>query len=224
MLNGWLILSLILMLADWAAVWRGWSWVNYFTKPGVMLALMAWFVSTAGSGGNAPWFLAGLAASLLGDILLLLPRHFFVYGLVAFLAALLAYAIGLNIPLLPPTPLMMILAVLTVAAWVALVALVLPHVKNSPDHCKMAGPVGVYAAAMCLMAFSALHTLGRPDWPLSAAVLAANGGLLFFFSDALLAFDRFIRPLPHARLFVRIPYHLGQLGLIAGALLALTSG
>jgi hypothetical protein len=36
----------------------------------------------------------------------------------------------------------------------------------------------------------------------------------------MLGFDRFVRPFKHARLWVRITYHLGQLGLAAGALLA----
>jgi len=223
MVNGWLILALALMLADWAAVWRGRERIVRITKPAVMLALIAWFGSTAGMEGNAPWFLGGLAASLVGDIFLLLPRRFFVSGLGAFLVALWAYAIGLNIPLPAVSTGLVALGVLAFAVWMALLALVLPHVKRTAVHRKLVLPVGIYAASMSLMASSALHTLGRPDWPSSAAVLAANGGLLFFCSDALLAYDRFIRPFPHARLFVRITYHLGQLGLAAGAVMALMS-
>jgi len=223
MITGWLALALALMLADWMAVWRGREQIVRITKPGVMLALMAWFTSTAGLRGNAPWFLAGLAASLIGDIFLLLPRSFFTFGLGSFLAALWAYTIGLNIPPTSVSTALIAMGILAAAVCMALLVLILPHVKRSAAHRKLELPVGVYAAAMCLMAFSGLHTLWRPDWPDAAAVLAANGGVLFFCSDALLAYDRFIQPFPHARLWVRITYHLGQLGLAAGALLALMS-
>jgi len=42
---------------------------------------------------------------------------------------------------------------------------------------------------------------------------------LFFISDTLLVINRFVKPFQNARLFVRTCYHLGQFGLIAGALL-----
>jgi uncharacterized membrane protein YhhN len=224
MISAWLVLALVLMLADWTAVWQGWERIVRITKPVVMLALLVWFVSTSGLGGTAFWFWLGLAASLVGDVLLLLPRSFFVYGLGAFLVALWAFAIGLNTPLPVPSVSLLIHFLLACMTWLMLVALMLPALRRNPTHRKLMLPVGIYAAAMCLMAFSALHTLWRPDWSRSAAVLAAFGGLLFFCSDALLACDRFIQPFPLARLWVRITYHLGQLGLAAGALMALTSG
>ncbi len=66
------------------------------------------------------------------------------------------------------------------------------------------------------MAISAVSTLFRPDWERQTAAFVATGGLLFFFSDFMLAFDRFIRPVSHGRLVVHITYHLGQFGLILG--------
>jgi len=72
-------------------------------------------------------------------------------------------------------------------------------------------------SARCL--FSALWTLFRPDWTASASGLAASGALLFLCSDILLAVDRFAYRFPHARLWVRVTYHLGQLALVGGAAL-----
>jgi len=69
------------------------------------------------------------------------------------------------------------------------------------------------------MLFSTLATLVGRDWDVPADARAAAGGLLFFCSDSLLAFDRFVRPFPRARFWVRVTYHLGQLGLALGALL-----
>jgi uncharacterized membrane protein YhhN len=77
----------------------------------------------------------------------------------------------------------------------------------------------VYAGAISAMLLMGTGTLFRPAWDAEAAVLAACGALLFTFSDLYLAFDRFVEPIPGARLMVRITYHLGQLALAAGVIL-----
>jgi uncharacterized membrane protein YhhN len=59
----------------------------------------------------------------------------------------------------------------------------------------------------------------RLDWNAAAALLAALGAFLFFLSDILLAWDRFVTPVRNGRLFNMILYHLGQLMLITGVLL-----
>jgi uncharacterized membrane protein YhhN len=92
--------------------------------------------------------------------------------------------------------------------------------QSSSLQAKMVLPVGFYSAILSTMLFSSLLTLFRADWDILPAAFAACGGLLFYCSDTMLGFDRFVRPFKHARLWVRITYHLGQLGLAAGALLA----
>ena len=52
---------------------------------------------SAGGDAARPWFVAALALSLVGDVLLMLPRERFVGGLVAFLLAHLAYIVGLGV-------------------------------------------------------------------------------------------------------------------------------
>jgi len=83
----------------------------------------------------------------------------------------------------------------------------------------MAGPLALYSLVISLMVFSALSTLSRSDWAPGAAGLTASGALLFLFSDILLAVDRFVKPIPPARLWKRVAYQLGQLALTAGAML-----
>jgi uncharacterized membrane protein YhhN len=51
------------------------------------------------------------------------------------------------------------------------------------------------------------------------AALVSAGSVLFYASDGMLAWDRFINPLSHARLRVMVTYHLGQFGILGGALL-----
>jgi uncharacterized membrane protein YhhN len=69
------------------------------------------------------------------------------------------------------------------------------------------------------MVFSAWATLFRPDWGALRALFAVIGASLFFISDAMLAWDRFVRSFPRARLWVHMTYHVGQIGLAASLVL-----
>jgi len=60
-----------------------------------------------------------------------------------------------------------------------------------------------------LMVISALGTL------IPAAII---GALLFFASDAVLGWNRFVQPLPNARIIIMTTYHLGQIGLVLALL------
>ena len=52
-------------------------------------------------------------------------------------------------------------------------------------------------------------------WP--DAALIALGAILFFTSDALLAWNRFVAPIARGKMLVIVAYHLGQMLLILGA-------
>jgi uncharacterized membrane protein YhhN len=67
--------------------------------------------------------------------------------------------------------------------------------------------------------YSAVMTRYRAGWSTMAALSVSVGALLFFASDSILAWDRFLNPLPHARFRVMLTYHLGQIGIILGAML-----
>jgi uncharacterized membrane protein YhhN len=81
---------------------------------------------------------------------------------------------------------------------------------------RLRGPVAIYAAVISLMAVSALTTLARPYWLGLSATLAAIGAVLFFVSDGLLAWNRFVAPVRRGNLLVIVTYHLGQMAIIAG--------
>jgi alkenylglycerophosphocholine/alkenylglycerophosphoethanolamine hydrolase len=68
-----------------------------------------------------------------------------------------------------------------------------------------------------LMVLSALLCFLRPGWELSPTLWAIAGALLFYISDTILAMDRFVNPIPHARLLTMTTYHLGQLGILVSA-------
>ena len=210
---------MLLIAADWTAVWQGWHRVNYLTKPAVLLFLSIWFWTVSVPDGPALWFGLGLFFSLVGDVFLLFSSRYFIYGLAAFLVAQAAYVIGFNCCLPPISAPFWFLLGAQICVWLVIMAVMVKNLSGSPNHRKMVFPMGIYAAAICAMLFSALWTLFRPDWTATSSGLAASGALLFFCSDILLAIDRFIHPFPHARLWVRVTYHLGQLALVAGAAL-----
>ena len=219
MLNFWLFLAVLLIAADWTAVWQGWHRVNYFTKPAVLLSLSIWFWTVSVPSGPPLWFGLGLFFSLVGDVFLLFSHRYFMCGWAAFLIAQVAYVIGLNCYLLPISAYFWLLLGAQVCVWVFMIVGLVKNLSGNPIHRKMIIPLGIYAAAICTMLFSAMRTLFRPDWTASASGLAASGALLFICSDILLAVDRFAYRFPHARLWVRVTYHLGQLALAAGAAL-----
>ena len=81
--------------------------LEYIAKPTTMVAVIVSAVLLMRGPHDvwqAPFFLAGFAFSLAGDVLLMLPyESTFVYGLAAFLVAQICYIVGLT-PSLPPLP------------------------------------------------------------------------------------------------------------------------
>ena len=69
------------------------------------------------------------------------------------------------------------------------------------------------------MLLSALLTLFSSWWNAYAAVLVSSGAILFYFSDTLLAWNKFVTPVKNGRLVNMILYHLGQFALVAGVML-----
>ena len=79
--------------------------------------------------------------------------------------------------------------------------------------------VVVYALAITLMVATALGTIGGPLSPLAAGC-AAGGAVLFYISDATLAWNKFRRPVPYASIVTMGVYWLGQIGIALAARIA----
>jgi alkenylglycerophosphocholine/alkenylglycerophosphoethanolamine hydrolase len=219
MLNLWFFITILFVLVDWSALWFKKPQLNYFSKPAALIALILWFSSQGGWDQAPGWFGLALVFSLCGDIFLLLADRFFIFGLAAFLFAHISYIIGFS-PQAPVENLpFFVLGVLILSLGSFLYNSVGKAIERNPIHVKLKTPVLIYSIALSMMFFSAALTLAEPDWRAPAAVLAAVGGMLFFSSDSLLSFNRFVRPVPHGQFLVRILYHLGQIALTAGVLI-----
>jgi uncharacterized membrane protein YhhN len=178
----------------------GWLWLHWLAKPltTALIFALAWRARPAVSVRYRRGVLAGIAASLVGDVCLMLPGDLFVPGLLCFLVAhgcFIAAFLGDSRFARPAWPLVACLgygAANLALLWRAIAA-------------PLRVPVVVYVLVLASMGAQALARGLRGD---AAARLAARGALVFMLSDTLLAWDRFRGPLPLASLWVLATYDL----------------
>ncbi len=181
---------------------------HWLFKPLTMLVALALVARAPALPGRA-WLLAALVASLAGDVCLMFDG-FFVPGLLAFLLAHLAYTGRLrqDAPWLASRPALWSVAVVGLAVYAVLWQGGLPV--------DLRAPVAVYVCALGLMAAQAMgraQVLGD-----RAAWMVACGAACFMLSDGLLAFHRFVTPLPASDLWVLGSYGAAQCLLVMGLL------
>lgn len=218
--------ALGLAILTWVAVAIDWRRVEYVTKPGVIILLLAFVAVNVFAGDTVEslrsgmiWFILGLVFSLTGDVLLMLPRNRFLAGLGAFLLAQVFYTVGFN-PI-PPLHIQHGIAALLIAGLAALPAVpfyVRVAAGLRASKCEaLRVPVLVYTIAICLMLFSALLTNLRGGWEPQQAMLVSFGAGLFVLSDTILAWNRFVTPIRNGRLWNMVTYHLAQFLIVIGA-------
>ena len=186
-------------MADWVAVAAGNKPVEYATKVGVMLGLIAFAIAVhPSSNAERILFVIALALGLASDVFLMLPRDLFLPGLVAALVEHGFYIAGFRFRAFD-------LVWFAAAALVAVLSVIafLPPILRSlrRAHPSLAMPVIAYVTVFVVMVASAGGT---------RSLVALAGALLFFYSDAILAWNRFVRPIRGRRVINIVPYHLGQ--------------
>jgi len=210
----WLVATAVCAAADWLVVAIERRRLEYVAKPAVMLALIGLAVSlTPGSAASdvaRPWFIAALGLSLFGDVLLMLPSEHFVGGLVAFLLAHVAFIVGL-VAIIATGGLVVggvALGLLVVGTMVALVGRPIVRAVRV-GRPSLVVPVAAYLAVISTMVVAACAT-GRP--------FAMAGAILFYASDAILAWDRFVGHQRWGRVATHVTYHTGQALLVLSLL------
>jgi uncharacterized membrane protein YhhN len=199
-----LALTLAAAAGNWLAVHRGNKVLEYLCKPLTMALLIGVALTIdADQGAVRAWFVAALVLSLAGDVFLMLPEDLFVFGLAAFLLGHIAYIVGMHVDGVEgPRFLVGIVLVMGVLAVVG--TIILRGVRAGPDP-KMAGPVVAYMFVISAMVASAIGV---------GHVTAIAGAGLFYVSDALIAWNRFLRETRHARVAIMVTYHLAQAALV----------
>ena len=152
------------------------------------------------SANYQAFILAGLLASLAGDVFLMLPSDRLMQGLISFLGAHILYSLGFALesdglaPLWYLTPFALYGAIMLWQLWRFLGPMRLPVI--------------IYVAAILVMASLAANRWITTDAPRSLWALV--GAYLFVMSDSVLAVERFRGSFRSAAFWVLSTYFLAQ--------------
>jgi len=186
-------------VVDWIAVVHSSTRLEYVAKPLVMAGLIAVaLVLDPVSGLQRNLVLVALVLGLVSDVFLMLPGDLLLPGLVAALVEHIAYIAGFRARALN-VPWLIIAAVIAVASAAVFVPIYVRALRRKQP--KLVGPVLAYVAIFIVMVASAGGT---------GSLVALAGALLFFYSDALLGWYRFVGPLSWGRPVNIVTYHTGQ--------------
>ena len=214
----WLVLALIAALAEAVAVQRNIKRLEFLAKPAVMIFLWIWLYASTGLQGITFWFGIGILMSLLGDMALLSSSdRMFMLGLVAFLLTHVFYLIGFKDEVLNFTAWSTVLILFIYVNGVRLLRRIVSAMQANGKG-ALSIPVIVYGLVISLMLYAAMATMYDPAWKTSAALLVTVGAILFWISDLILAWNKFVSPLKRGRILNILTYHLGQISLIAGVI------
>jgi alkenylglycerophosphocholine hydrolase len=198
-----LAVAALAAVAFFAGLWGDTLALRLAVKPVPALCLLGW-VLTARPDRYGVLVAVGLGVSAVGDLLLEVPADLFVFGLLAFLVAHLAYIAATLTDARRPA----LLRALPFVAWCgALYAWLLPGMGD------LAAPVGVYVVVICAMLW---RMAARADGALPTT-LALLGAISFAVSDSVIAVRKFDGDFVGAREAIMALYWLGQLGIAASA-------
>jgi uncharacterized membrane protein YhhN len=204
--TAWVLVALVAVLAvaDWWAVASDNRALEYIAKPATLAVLVAIaIVLHPERSDQRTWFVIALVLSLAGDVFLMLPKDLFVPGLASFLLAHIAYTVGFDLH--PGSTRALVGACLAVVAvGIVLAMRIITRVARGDDPSLLA-PVVTYMVVISAMVASALA---------AGPLLAAVGAMLFYASDTLIAWDRFVRARSWMPLAIIVTYHLGQAALV----------
>jgi uncharacterized membrane protein YhhN len=209
-----LVVAAVFAVGNWIAVSRddrsaARRRVEYVCKPGALVALVvaaALLDPASGAEARRHWLVAALLFSLVGDVLLMIPRDYFVGGLSAFFVAHVCYIAGFWSR--GPTLVPLLGAVAIAAVAVGLVGRRILSAARAREP-ELVAPVTAYVVVIGAMLATAL-AVGNP--------VAAVGATLFVASDSMIAWDRFVARVPNANVCIMVTYHLGQAGLVLSLL------
>jgi uncharacterized membrane protein YhhN len=181
--------------------------LEYVCKPATLIALVAAAaLLDPHTSAVRAWFVAALALSLVGDVLLMLPNEQFVGGLGAFLLAHVCYiagfvAGGLRAPAFG----------LALAGTALVLAPVARRVLRGVTATEpaMRPPVVAYLVVIGAMLAAAIA---------SGNAFAVVGAALFVGSDSMIAWSRFVVPFDAAPVAIMVTYHLAQAGFVLSLL------
>jgi uncharacterized membrane protein YhhN len=213
----WLYLFLFATLADLLFLLEFNSGLRFYSKPLILLGLIIYFyriTKPIASTLLTKATLGGLIFSWIGDILLMWP-NLFAYGLGAFLLAHVCYIIAFKVAQKNPGEIGNVNFIKTfffnlpyyiIAAFI--------YYLIHPNLGVLKIPVIIYIIAIVSMVTTARERFGKSHPSSFWQVMI--GATLFFFSDGILAVNRFYLEFPEAGILIMGTYAAGQLLIVMG--------
>lgn len=215
-----MVAAVLVAIIDWIAVATETKPVEYIAKPAVMILLIgaALAVDLDQLGDLAMpvriTFVVALLLSLGGDVLLVAPRDWFIPGLTAFLLAHIAYIVGFTMLRIHGDRALMnaltIIGTGVVLVGVGWLGRDIVRGAGEKDE-RLRAPVAAYVAVISLMVIAGYST--RLD-------IVMAGALLFYASDSMLGWNRFVSPIASGSVLVMISYHIAQILFVLGMTVA----
>lgn len=198
-------MTCVAALAIAGAYGLGHPWLHWLCKPlaTLLVSAMAWRLPSLEPTYKHA-IIGGLLLSTLGDVFLMLPGDWFVFGLGSFLLAHLAYlwALTRRERLMARSWPFVLYAVIAGCVLIYLW-------PSLPAALRL--PVVAYVIVLAGMAAQAAAVWSLRRDPATSA--AAVGGAFFVASDATLAIDRFALPFAAAPALVLATYWIAQTGI-----------
>jgi uncharacterized membrane protein YhhN len=189
-------------MIDWWAVLGDRLGLEFLAKPLVIIALVGVALAVETDDNVVRGIvIAALGASLVADVVLMTPDARFEAGLFASLVAHLLYIAALVRDFQIEAALVGAVVVVGVAFGVVPELMEAVRAKGR----LITRAIEFYIVVVCVMAIAAAGT---------AVFAAAAGAALFVASDALLAWNRFVKPAPGGRVLVHVLYHGAQASLV----------
>jgi len=218
----WIILFIIILLADLIVVYVGNETLRFITKPLLVPLLVGYFYSATASFRSSlkKWIIFALVFSWIGDVLLMFESAnsiFFIFGLIAFLIAHIFYILLYeNIIRLENIKKNYWLFIPVLVYYLLLIYILSPHLEN------MKWPVRIYGVVISYMLVQALQA-GRIRNNRAAAILTIAGAGLFITSDSILALNKFYKPLEYSGILIMLTYGIAQLLITLGGVRYISS-
>jgi uncharacterized membrane protein YhhN len=221
-----IFVSLVFAVIEWIGEHKNIQWLITISKPLVIVFLILWILTTIDfsdsflhlDGFTLIGFIIALVFCLAGDIFLILPERYFIPGLFSFLLGHIFYIWGFG-NLVPKgrnlLPGLVLGAMIVIVTFTVYKRIALGLVKMNKNHMKV--PIALYSIIISIMLYAAVLTLFYNKWDFQASFLVSTGGLLFYLSDILNAWIRFVEVSSPRRVMVMMTYHVAQMMLAAGA-------
>ncbi|WP_316811866.1 lysoplasmalogenase [Pedobacter heparinus] len=208
----------LIFILQLCAGWIGSTELSIFTKPLIVISLLVMLaVSTRLKGRFHKRIFTALMFALAGDLLLMyagLDETYFIWGLAAFLCCHLCYTRAFYLDFKSAPELDKKGARIAIACCAVLAIFFYFFLRPHLGIMKL--PVMIYILVISMMMMMASFRNQRVNT--SSFKLILFGALFFLLSDGILAYNKFVNPIPYPGTWIMATYMIAQYLITMGAI------